>query len=119
MVRKKTEPATKTAAATEPVWTRRVETEPPGDIVVTWNEERTRILAVTRQNDEGQILSVIAEAPAEEQSAPEYTVIGAVGIEQTLPIITRTGDRIPGGARKTVFLFSDPPEGASVYIRKD
>ena len=36
--------------------------------VVMWNHDRTRILAVTRQNTEGQILKVIAEAPA--QAAP-------------------------------------------------
>ena len=35
-----------------------------GKVVVTWNHDRTRILAVTRQNAEGQILKVIAEAPA-------------------------------------------------------
>jgi len=34
-----------------------------GEVVVTWDEHRTRILAVTRQDDEGRILSVIATAP--------------------------------------------------------
>lgn len=34
-------------------------------MVVCWNHDRTRILAVTRQNTEGQILKVIAEAPAQ------------------------------------------------------
>lgn len=36
-----------------------------GHVVVCWNHDRTRILAVTRQNTEGQILKVIAEAPAQ------------------------------------------------------
>ncbi|MFA9439448.1 hypothetical protein ACDA63_07405 [Uliginosibacterium sp. sgz301328] len=35
-----------------------------GEVVVTWDQGRTRIIAVTRQDDEGKILSVIAEAPA-------------------------------------------------------
>lgn len=35
-----------------------------GDVVVTWDQDRTRILAVTRQDDEGRIISVIAKAPA-------------------------------------------------------
>ena len=34
-----------------------------GDIVVTWNHDRTKILAVTRQDKEGKILKVIAEVP--------------------------------------------------------
>ncbi|ERE48646.1 hypothetical protein H671_21562, partial [Cricetulus griseus] len=38
---------------------------PNGEVVVTWNPEQTRILAVTRQNDEGQVLHVIALAPSE------------------------------------------------------
>lgn len=38
---------------------------PHGEVVVTWNPEQTRILAVTRQNDEGQVLHVIALAPSE------------------------------------------------------
>ncbi len=43
-----------------------------GHVVVCWNHDRTRILAVTRQNTEGQILKVIAEAPAQAaQSAGE------------------------------------------------
>lgn len=33
------------------------------DVVVSWDEYRTKILCVTRQNEEGQILSVIAETP--------------------------------------------------------
>lgn len=39
--------------------------QPAGDVVVTWDERRARILAVTRQDADGQILSVIAEAPAQ------------------------------------------------------
>lgn len=34
-----------------------------GDVVVTWDEGRTRIVAVTRQDDEGRVIEVIAEAP--------------------------------------------------------
>jgi len=34
-----------------------------GDVVVTWNESRTRIMAVTRQDEDGRVLKVIAEAP--------------------------------------------------------
>jgi hypothetical protein len=35
-----------------------------GRVVVTWNFDRTKILAVTRQDDEHRILKVLAEAPA-------------------------------------------------------
>lgn len=35
-----------------------------GHVVVTWNEEHTQILAVTRQDDEDRILKVITKAPA-------------------------------------------------------
>jgi len=35
-----------------------------GEVVVTWDADRSRILAVTRQDEDGRILSVIAEAPA-------------------------------------------------------
>jgi len=48
-------PVNPTAPASEP---------PNGEVVVTWNPEQTRILAVTRQNDEGQVLHVIALAPS-------------------------------------------------------
>lgn len=41
---------------------------PEGDVVVTWDESQTRILAVTRQDDEGRVLSVLAAAP---NSIPE------------------------------------------------
>lgn len=37
-----------------------------GSIVVTWSEDQKTILAVTRQDDDGKVLSVIAEAPAVE-----------------------------------------------------
>lgn len=37
-----------------------VASEPPGEVVVTYDGDR--IVAVTRQDDEGRILSVIAEA---------------------------------------------------------
>lgn len=43
--------------------------EDEGRVVVTWNHDRTRILAVTRQNAEWQILKVIAEAPAQPTQA--------------------------------------------------
>lgn len=39
-----------------------------GEVVVTWNHDRTNILAVTRQNTEGQVLKVIAQAPAKVES---------------------------------------------------
>ncbi|QIM51585.1 hypothetical protein [Hydrogenophaga crocea] len=42
-----------------------------GDVVVCWNHDRTRILAVTRQNVEGQILKVIAEAPTQAEAPSE------------------------------------------------
>lgn len=35
--------------------------EPAGEVVVTWDETKTRILAVTRQDAEGRVLSVIAQ----------------------------------------------------------
>ena len=38
---------------------------PVGEVVVTWDEQQRRILAVTRQDDEGRILKVIAQAPKE------------------------------------------------------
>jgi len=49
----------------------RVEAEDArGEVVVTWDETHTHILAVTRQDDEGRILSVIAEAaPSRQQGA--------------------------------------------------
>lgn len=47
--------------------------KPQGEAVVTWNESKTQILAVTRQDADGLILSVIAEAPVqpEQQSCAE------------------------------------------------
>ena len=44
-----------------------------GDVVVTWDEAKTRIVAVTRQDAEGRVLSVIAEAPAQQAMPPEPT----------------------------------------------
>lgn len=34
-----------------------------GDVVVTWDEDRTRILAVTRQDEDGRVLKIIALVP--------------------------------------------------------
>ncbi|MCJ9708932.1 hypothetical protein LWS69_07825 [Bordetella hinzii] len=45
--------------------------EPVGEVVVTWTQDRSRIVAVTRQDEEGRILSVIAEAPVAAQ-APDH-----------------------------------------------
>lgn len=45
--------------------------QPQGEAVVTWNESKTQILAVTRQDADGLILSVIAEAPAQPPAQPE------------------------------------------------
>lgn len=42
-----------------------VYSEPRGDVVVTRDPLTRKILAVTRQDDEGRILSIIAEAPSE------------------------------------------------------
>lgn len=36
--------------------------QPDGEIVVTWDESQTKIIAVTRQDEDGKVLSVIAEA---------------------------------------------------------
>lgn len=38
-----------------------------GDVVITWSEGQKEILAVTRQDEDGKILSVIAEAPPQAQ----------------------------------------------------
>lgn len=43
----------------------------PGHIVVTWSQDRTRILAVTRQDSEGLVISVLARVPDEWQG-PTY-----------------------------------------------
>jgi hypothetical protein len=42
----------------------------PTAVVVTWDEAHTRIVAVTRQDCDGQIVKVIAEAPASSQGEP-------------------------------------------------
>jgi hypothetical protein len=47
---------------TEPGWAE-LKTAADTAIVVTWDENRTRILAVTRQDCDGRIVKVIAEAP--------------------------------------------------------
>ncbi len=44
-----------------------------GEVVITWNEDRTQILAVTRQDEEGRILSVLAEAPVVELKGAEVS----------------------------------------------
>lgn len=46
-----------------------------GEVTVTWDAGRTRILAVTRQDDEGRILSVIAEAPTAPQQAGDGLMV--------------------------------------------
>lgn len=46
-------------------------TDKAGDVVVTWNASRTRIIAVTRQDEEGRVLKLIAEAPAAPQADDE------------------------------------------------
>ena len=51
--------------------------EPVGDVVVTRNDAG-EIVAVTRQDDEGRILSVIAEAqPAPSHRAPSHRLSDA------------------------------------------
>lgn len=45
-----------------PVYRWHAQAQPDGEIVVTWDESQTRIIAVTRQDAEGKVLSVIAEA---------------------------------------------------------
>ena len=51
--------------------------EPAGDVVVSCNEDG-QIVAVTRQDDEGRILSVIAEAqPAPSHRAPSHRLSDA------------------------------------------
>jgi hypothetical protein len=58
-----------------------------GDVVVTWDEARTRILAVTRQDDEHRILSVIAEAPAQPMAGEPVARVAE--LEQLLKVMER------------------------------
>lgn len=85
--------------------------QPQGDVVVTWDHDRTRILAVTRQNDDHQIVEVIAEAPATQASEPSAEV--------RIPrcFITDVGFRWDGDAQhhvpKLVVEFEPVPVGAT------
>lgn len=60
-----------------------------GEIVVTWDERRTRILAVTRQDPEGHILSVIAQAPS---GNDQYLLIMEGDVEPVLQGPFRTDE---------------------------
>lgn len=64
--------------------------EPPGEVVVTYDGDR--IVAVTRQDDEGRILSVIAEAP---QASAEN--VHNAALEEAATVAKRISDKYAFG----------------------
>lgn len=60
-----------------------VQSPAEGDVVVTWDHDRSRILAVTRQDREGHILKVISQVPASDVQPKGTEPPGWVGPELT------------------------------------
>ena len=57
-------------------------------LTITWDEQQTRILAVTMQDEDGRILKVLAEAPATAQKAAAAQGFrdGAASVTQQEPV---------------------------------
>lgn len=65
-----------------------------GDVVVTWNESRTRIMAVTRQDEDGRVLKVIAEAPPVPQADDEALMRLALEALESSRVFVTTREKI-------------------------